>query len=79
MNRDMIMLLKSIYKNANERSHHILKLDQIVAAYHQNKLQLEHMMDVEEGLLKDKVSQVNHLKAFIFLSLALHCSIGVQC
>ena len=65
MNRDLIILLKSIYENANERQHHILKLDEIVAAFNQNKLKVEKMMAVEEGLLKDKVSQAKHL--FVFL------------
>ena len=57
MNRDLIILLKSIYKNANDTNHHILKLDEIVAAFNKNKLQVERMMAVEEGLLKEKVSQ----------------------
>ena len=65
MNRDLIILLKSIYENANERQHHILKLDEIVAAFNQNKLKVDQMMAVEEGLLKDKVSQAKHL--FVFL------------
>ena len=65
MNRDLIILLKSIYENGNERKHHILKLDEIVAAFNQNKLKVEQMMAVEEGLLKDKVSQAKHL--FVFL------------
>ena len=56
MNRDLIILLKSIHENANDRDHHILKLDEIVAAFDKNKLQVEEMMAVEEGLLKDKVS-----------------------
>ncbi len=58
MNRDLIILLKSIYENSNERrQHHIIKLDEIIAAFNQNKLKVEKMMAVEEGLLKDKVSQ----------------------
>ena len=57
MNRDLIILLKSIYENANARQHHILKLDEIVAAFNQNILKVEQMMAEEEGLLKDKVSQ----------------------
>ena len=58
MNRDLIILLKSIYENANERQHHMIKLDEIIAAFNQNKLKVEQMMAVEEGLLKDKVSQL---------------------
>jgi len=65
MNRDLIILLKSIYENANVRQHHFLKLDEIVAAFNKNKLQVEQMMAVEEGLLKDKVSPAKHL--FVFL------------
>ena len=64
MNRDLIILLKSIYENANDRNHHILKLDEIVAAFNKNKLQVEGMMAVEEGLLKDKVSQAKHVSFF---------------
>ena len=56
MNRDLIILLKSIYENANERNYHSLKLDEIVAAFNKNKLQVEEMMAVEEVLLKEKVS-----------------------
>ena len=56
MNRDLIILLKAIYENANDRNHHILKLDEIVAAFNKNKLQVEEMMAVEEVLLKEKVS-----------------------
>ena len=56
MNRDLIILLKSIYENVNDTNHHILKLDEIVAAFNQNKLKVEKIMAVEEGLLKDKVS-----------------------
>ena len=66
MNKDMIILLKSIYKNGNDRNHHILKLDEIVAAFKQNKLKVEQMMVVEEGFLKDKVSKVK-LNIFCFL------------
>ena len=65
MNRDLMILLKSIYENSNDRMYHILKLDEIVAAFNQNKLKAEQMMAVEEGLLKDKVSQAKHL--FVFL------------
>ena len=57
MNRDLINLLKSVYKNANDRNHHMLKLDKIVATFNQNKLNVEQMMLVEEGILKDRVSQ----------------------
>ena len=70
MNKDMIILLKSIYKNGNDRNHHILKLDEIVAAFKQNKLKVEQIMVVEEGFLKDKVSKVK-LNIFCFL---WHCS-----
>ena len=56
MNRDLIILLKSINKNGNERIHHILKLDEIVAAFNQKKLKVEQMMAVEEVLFKYKVS-----------------------
>ena len=65
MNRDLMILLKSIYENANDRMYYILKLDEIVAAFNQNKLKAEQMMAVEEGLLKDKVSQAKHLFAFL--------------
>ena len=56
MNRDLIIIMKSIYKNANDRNHHILKLDEIVAAFNRNKLQVEQMKAVEETHLEDKVS-----------------------
>ena len=65
MNRDLIILLKSIYENANDMNHHILKLDEIVAAFNKNKLQVGQMMAVEEGILKEKVSQANHLRLFL--------------
>ena len=65
MNRDLIILLKAIYENSNDRMYYILKLDEIVAVFNQNQLKVEQLMAVEEGLLKDKVSQVNHL--FVFL------------
>ena len=61
MNRDLIILLKSIYENANERQHHILKLNEIVTVFNQNQLTVEQMMAVEEGLLKDKVSHLSIL------------------
>ena len=64
MNRDLMILLKSIYENANGRMYYILKLDEIVAVFNQSQLKVEQMMAVEEGLLKDKVSQVNHLRLF---------------
>ena len=64
MNRDLIILLKSIYENANERNYHSLKLDEIVAAFNKNKIQVERMMAVEEGLLKEKVSQAKHVSFF---------------
>ena len=61
MNRDLIILLKSIYKNENDRNHHMLRLDKIVAAFNQNKLKVEQMMYVEEGILKDRVNKANFL------------------
>ena len=61
MNRDLIILLKAIYENTNDRMYYILKLDEIVAVFNQNKLKVEQMMAVEEGLLKDIVS---HLRLF---------------
>ena len=70
MNRDLIILLKSIYENANVRQHHILKLDEIVAAFNQNKLKVEQMMAVEEALLKEKVSQANHLRLFFSIAVS---------
>ena len=70
MNRDLIILLKSIYENANDRNHHILKLDEIVAAFNKNKLQVEEMMAVEERLLTEKVSQVNHLRPFFSIAVS---------
>ena len=57
MNRDLMILLKSVYENTNDRMYYILKLDEIVAAFNQNKLKIEQMMAVEEALLKEKVSQ----------------------
>ena len=65
MNRDLMILLKSIYENTNDRMYYILKLDEIVAVFNQNQLKLEKMMAVEEGLLKDKVSQAKHLCVFL--------------
>ena len=56
-----MILLKSIYENANERMYYILKLDEIIAVFKQNQLKVEQIMAVEEGLLKDKVSQAKHL------------------
>ena len=70
MNRDLIILLKSIYENVNDTNHHILKLDEIVAAFNQNKLKVEKIMAVEEGLLKDKVSQVNHHRLFFSIAVS---------
>ena len=64
MNRDLIILLKSIYENANEKNYQSLKLDEIVAAFNKNKLKVEQMMAVEEGLLKEKVSQAKHVSFF---------------
>ena len=70
MNKDLIILLKAIYENANDMNHHILKLDEIVAAFNKNKLQVEEMMAVEEGLLKDKVSQAKHLLFFFIIAVS---------
>ncbi len=70
MNRDLIILLKSIYENTNVRQHHFLKLDEIVAAFNQNKLKVEQMMAVEEALLKEKVSQANHLRLFFSIAVS---------
>ena len=64
MNRDLIILLKAIYENANDRNHHILKLDEIVVVFNQNKLQVELMMAVEERHVEDKVSQAKYIFAF---------------
>ena len=64
MNRDLIILMKSIYKNANDRKYHILKLDEIVAVFNQNKLQVEQMMAVEERHMEDKVSHAKYIFAF---------------
>ena len=61
MNRDLLILLKSIYENSNDRMYHILKVDEIVAVFNQNQLKGEQMMAVEEGLLKEKVSQAKHV------------------
>ena len=63
MNRDLIIMMQSIYKNANDRNHHILKLDEIVAVFNQNKLQVEQMMAVEERHVEDKVSQAKYIFA----------------
>ena len=65
MNRDLMILLKSIYENTNDRMYYILKLDEIVAVFNQSQLKVEQMMAVEEGLLKDKVSQAKHLCVFL--------------
>ena len=64
MNRDLIIIMKSIYKNANDRNHHILKLDEIVAAFNWNKLQVEQMMAAEERHLGDKVSRAKYIFTF---------------
>ena len=63
MNRDLMILLKLIYENTNDRTYHILKLDEIVAAFNQNKLQVEQMMAVEERHVEDKVSQAKYIFA----------------
>ena len=70
MNKDLIMLLKSIYANANERKHYIHTLNEIIAEFNQNKLQVEEMMAVEERLLTEKVSQVNHLRPFFSIAVS---------
>ena len=70
MNRDLIILLKSIYHNVNDRKHHILQLDEIVSAFNQNKLQVEQMMAVEEDLLKYKVNQPKHLLFFFSITVS---------
>ena len=64
MNRNLIFLMKSIYKNANDRKYHILKLDEIVVVFNQNKLQVEQMMAVEERHVEDKVSHAKYIFAF---------------
>ena len=64
MNSDLIILMRSIYKNANDRKYHILKLDEIVALFNQNKLQVEQMIAVEERHVEDKVSQAKYIFAF---------------
>ena len=61
MNRDLIILLKAIYENTNDRMYYMLKQDEIVAVFNQNQFNVEQMMAVEEGLLKEKVSLVKHL------------------
>ena len=71
MNKDLIILLKSIYEDANERKYHILKLDEIVAVFNQNKLKVGQMMAVEDRLLKEKVSQAKHLRLFFRIDLLL--------
>ena len=70
MNRDLIILLTSIYENANDRMYYIIKLDEIVAAFNQNQLKVEQMMAVEEALLKEKVSQANHLRLFFSIAVS---------
>ena len=70
MNRDLIILLKSIYENVNDTNHHILKLDEIIVAFNQNILKVEQMMAVEEALLKEKVSQANHLRLFFSIAVS---------
>ena len=70
MNRDLLILLKSIYENSNDRMYHILKVDEIVAVFNQNQLKGEQMMAVEEGLLKEKVSQAKHLRLFFSIAVS---------
>ena len=64
MNSDLIILMRSIYRNANDRKYHILKLDEIVAVFNQNKLQVEQMMAVEERHVEDKVGKAKYIFAF---------------
>ena len=70
MNRDLIILLKTIYENTNDRMYYMLKLDEIVAVFNQNQLKAEQMMALEEGLLKEKVSQANHLRLFFSIAVS---------
>ena len=70
MNRDLIILLKAIYENTNGRMYYILKLDEIVAVFNQNQLKAEQMMALEEGLLKEKVSQAKHLRLFFSIAVS---------
>ena len=70
MNRDLIILLKAIYENTDDRMYYMLKLDEIIAAFNQNKLKVEQMMAVEEALLKEKVSQANHLRLFFSIAVS---------
>ena len=56
MNRDLIILLKAIYENSNDRMYYILKLDEISAVFNQNQLKAEQLMALEEAVLKEKVS-----------------------
>ena len=70
MNRDLIILLKAIYENTNDRMYYILKLDEIVAVFNQNQLKAEQMMAVEEELLKEKVSHVKHLSLFFSIAVS---------
>ena len=65
-----MILLKSIYENSNGRMYYILKLDEIVAVFNQNQLKVEQLMAVEEGLLKDKVSQAKHLLFFFIIAVS---------
>ena len=69
----MIILLKSIYKNTIDRNQYNLRLDEIVAAFNQNKLRVKQLIAVEERLLKDKVSEVKHL---FFFNIVV-CDIGL--
>ena len=71
MNTDLMILLKSIYENSNDRMYHILKVDEIEAAFNQNQLKVEQMMAVEEGLLKEKVSEAKYLRLFFRIDLLL--------
>ena len=73
MNRDMIILLKSIYKNTIDRNQYNLRLDEIMATFNKNKLRVKQLIAVEERLLKDKVSEVKHL---FFFNIAV-CDIGL--
>ena len=70
MNRDLIILLKAIHENTNDRMYYMLKLDEIIAAFNQNKLKVEQMMAAEEALLKEKVSQAKHLRLFFSIAVS---------
>ena len=70
MNRDLLILLKAIYENTNGRIFYILKLDEIVAVFNQNKLKVEQIMALEEAVLKEKVSQAKHLRLLFRIAVS---------